>query len=314
MNTITIKSFITLCLMMSAVNALAMTYWLPAPGNALIGGIQYAYISKDDTPTTLAVRYDLGLNAIINANPGSTERTIQANEHGYIKLATGHILPPLPQKGIIVNLPEMRLYYFLDDQRTVMSYPIGIGKLGNTIPIQDTHISRKALNPTWRPGPSVRKYNETQGIHLPAVMQPGPDNPLGPYALYLSIPSYLIHSTIFPESIGRRASFGCIRMNETDIKTFYPIVKTNTPVVIINMPNKTGWNHDRLYLESHPALEEHSQLPTLTLDQVVNQIEHSLPKEKVTLVNWQLVADVVKQPDGIPHEIGVIVEKDPIPA
>ncbi len=94
-------------------------------------------------------------------------------------------------------------------------------------------------------------------------MGPGPDNPLGPYAIYLRIPTYLIHSTIIPESIGRRASFGCIRMNENDIKQFFPLVTPGTPVAIIDMPNKVAWQDNKLILEAHPPLEERSSYANL---------------------------------------------------
>lgn len=305
-----IKTIAILLFSLHAPALLAQNYLIPKPGNALIGGIQYTYITPNDTPTTLAERFDLGLNAIINANPGSTETVVTPNDHGYVKLPTEHILPPYKGQGIVVNLPEMRLYYYPNDNHDiVMSFPIGIGKIGNTIPIQDTKISRKVLNPTWTPGPDVRKYNASIGIKLPSVMQPGPDNPLGPYALYLSIPSYLIHSTIFPESIGRRASFGCIRMNESDIKEFYPLVKPGTPVTIINMPNKVGWNNNELYLEAHPVLQEHNQGTVVAQNEIIQAIESATRQHGVTLVNWQLMSHLAKNPDSVPHEIGIIVKQ-----
>src|SRR5437016_9011944 len=113
-------------------------------------------------------------------------------------------------------------------------------------------------NPTWVPTDDIRQFNLAQGIILPQVMPPGPDNPLGPYAIYMSIPTFLIHSTIFPESVGKRASFGCLRMYESDIKQFFPIVKKGVPVVIINSPLKVNWQQDKLYMEAYPTLEEHS--------------------------------------------------------
>jgi L,D-transpeptidase ErfK/SrfK len=284
--------------------ALAANFSIPAAGNSLIGSIQYTSASPRDTPTLLAQRYNVGLNAIIAANPGTTETAIFSS---YVKVATEFLLPPLPHKGIVINLPEMRLYYYPAGSSNLMTFPIGIGKVGKTIPIQNTTIVRKVVNPVWIPPADIRQYNEERGIDLPYMISAGPDNPLGPYAIYLRIPTYLIHSTIFPESIGRRASFGCIRMNEGDIKEFFPLITPGTPVAIINMPNKVGWDDNYLYLEAHPPLEEHRQAHQASLEGVVNAIQSILPHREVTLVNWQLASYILEQPDGVPHEIGVKV-------
>ena len=282
-------------------SAFATEFPLPSPENSLLGEIQYTPVTRE-SPATIAQRYNLGLNAIVNANPGSTERVIY-NATGTVTLATEFLLPPVARKGIVINLPEMRMYYFPENSDHMMTFPVGIGKIGKTIPIRNTTITRKKVNPVWIPPADIRQYNEDQGIHLPTVMPAGPDNPLGPYAIYLGIPTYLIHSTIFPESIGRRASFGCIRMNETDIKEFFPLVTPGIPVIILNMPNKIAWNNDQLYLEAHPPLEEHAD--TADIRQLINSITDSLPHHGVTLVDWQLVAYLTQQPDGVPHEIGV---------
>ena len=216
-------------------SAFASSFAIPSAGHTLIGNMQSTNATPNDTPTTLAQRYNLGLNAIVNANPGATEQSIA---NSYVNIPTEFLLPALPYKGIVINLAEMRMYYYPEGSgNQVMTFPIGIRKIGKTIPIQNTAITRKVVNPTWTPPADIRKYNRDQGIELPYKMEAGPDNPLGPYAIYLRIPTYLIHSTIFPESIGRRASFGCIRMNETDIKEFFPLVQPGTPVAIINVPN-----------------------------------------------------------------------------
>jgi L,D-transpeptidase ErfK/SrfK len=282
--------------------ALATEFSLPAPDDALLGEVQYTSLTRE-SPALLAQRYNLGLNAIVNANPGSTERVVYSST-GSVKLATSFLLPPVERKGIVINLPEMRMYYYANDGK-VMTFPVGIGKIGKTIPIRNTDIARKKVNPTWTPPADIIQYNLEQGITLPKVMPAGPDNPLGPYAIYLGIPTYLIHSTIFPESIGRRASFGCIRMNETDIKEFFPIVTPGTPVVILNMPDKVAWSGGQLFLEAHPPLEEHAD--SINIHQLIETVADNLPQHGVTLVNWQLVTYLAEQPDGIPHAVGVRV-------
>lgn len=300
------KLFFSFLIGSYSLSAFATQYLLPNPGNDLIGGIKYASASTTDTPTTIAQRFDLGLNAIVEANAGSTERMLGST---HLRIPTAHILPPLPHKGIIINLPEMRMYYYPSGSDSVMTFPIGIGKIGKSIPMRNTTITRKVVNPTWIPGPDIRAYNEEQGIELPYAMGPGPDNPLGPYAIYLNIPTYLIHSTIFPESIGRRASFGCIRMNENDIKQFFPLVTPGTSVAIINMPYKVGWHGNKLYLEAHAPLAEWNDSFNATLDGVVATVQSALPKGKMTMVDWQLVAHLAEHPDGVPHEIGTKVER-----
>jgi L,D-transpeptidase ErfK/SrfK len=279
----------------------AAEFILPQPADALLGQIQYISVPHAP-PAAIAQHYNIGLNAIVNANPGSTERMVYSDT-GYLKLATAFLLPPVPRQGIVINLPEMRMYYYPPGSGAVMTFPIGIGKMGKTIPIRNTTITRKKVNPVWIPPADIIKYNEDQGIQLPRIMPAGPDNPLGPYAIYLGIPTYLIHSTIFPESIGRRASFGCIRMNETDIKEFFPEVEPGTPVIILNMPDKIAWNGDKLYLEAHPPLEEHAN--SVNVHQLIDTVSQSITQRGVTLVNWQLVAYLSEQPDGIPHEVGI---------
>jgi L,D-transpeptidase ErfK/SrfK len=284
-------------------SAFAAEFPLPSQENALLGEVQYTSLTRE-SPALIAQRYNIGLNAIVNANPGSTERVIYSTT-GSVKLATVFLLPPVARKGVVINLPEMRMYYYPEKGGAVMTFPVGIGKIGKTIPIRDTIISRKKVNPSWTPPADIIKYNQDQGIELPRVMPPGPDNPLGPYAIYTGIPTYLIHSTIFPESIGRRASFGCIRMNETDIKEFFPLITAGTPVVILNMPDKVAWNGDQLYLEAHPPLEEHAD--SINVHQLINTVADNVPGHGVTLVNWQLVSYLAEQPDGVPHVVGVRV-------
>ncbi len=283
----------------------ATNFPLPPSDESLIGNVEYISTGAGDTSTSIAQHYNIGLNAIADANPGVPDNT--AFPSGFtLKISRQFLLPPGPRRGIVINLPEMRMYYYPNDSGEVMTFPIGIGRIGKTIPITNTAITRKTVNPVWIPPADIRKFNEEQGIQLPRVMPAGPDNPLGPYAIYLRIPTYLIHSTIFPESIGRRASFGCIRMNENDIKQFFPLVTAGTPVEIIDMPNKVAWNGDQLYLEAHPPLEERTN--NHTLDGLVRTVENMLPRDQITFVNWQMLAYLSEQPDGVPHSIGFRVD------
>ena len=293
-------------LLLVSTQTMALTYLIPATNQALIGELQYGSAQPNDTVVTMAERYDVGFNEMENANPHLN--MVQGFGTGTVlKIPSQHLLPEQGRKGIVVNLPEMRMYYYPEGTNEVRTYPIGIGKIGKTIPIAKTTITRKTMNPTWIPTPSIREFNLEQGVILPRIMPPGPDNPLGKYGIYMGIPTYLIHSTIFPESIGRRASFGCVRMYESDIKEFFPAMKKGIPVIIINASVKTGWQNDRLYMEAYKPLEEHVAEPDASLPGMVHMIIDQT-KDQKTLIDWQLVSYINKERDGMPHEIGMKME------
>ena len=166
-----------------------------------------------------------------------------------IVLPTAHLLPEAPREGIVINLPEMRLYYFAEAEQQPETYPIGIGREGWTTPTGTSRIVRKAEAPSWYPPDSIR----AERPELPAVVEPGEDNPLGSHALYLDWPAYLIHGTNRPWGIGRRISSGCIRMYPEDIVSLFERVPVNTPVTVVDQPVKLGWIGGDLYLEAHPT-------------------------------------------------------------
>lgn len=299
----TLRSLVSLICILSSTNVLATAYTVPPPDMSLIGKQIYRSTSWNETATSIALHYDIGFNALEDANPHGKLKNSLPNGLP-LTIPTQHLLPDLPRKGIVINLPEMRMYYYLSDGLTVLTYPIGIGKIGKTIPITETYITEKKINPTWRPPDDIREFNLEQGIVLPKVMPPGADNPLGPYAIYMKLPTYLIHSTIFPESVGKRASFGCIRMYESDIQTFFPSIERGIAVAIINSPVKVGWQNDRLFMEAHPPLEEHSNLYEASMPGMIHQIT-SLTKQRPVLIDWQLVSFLNETRDGLPHEVGM---------
>lgn len=284
----------------------ASAYLVPSSNESLIGNLQYGFASSGDTAITMAKRYDIGLNSMKKANPHlDAGRGFPTGAR--VLVPSQHLLPNLPRQGIVINLPEMRMYYYLQGTNKVLTYPIGIGKVGKTIPIVKASITKKTVNPIWIPPDDIREFNLGQGIVLPKVMPPGPDNPLGPYAIYTSIPTYLIHSTIFPESIGTRASFGCIRMYESDIKQFFPSIISGTPIEIINTPIKVAWQNKHLYTEAYHPLEEHGSAYNASLPGMVHTIA-DMTRNQPVLVDWQAVSYVAQERDGVPHEIGVKIQ------
>jgi L,D-transpeptidase ErfK/SrfK len=265
--------------------------------------VQITKAASQDTAGSIGQRYDIGYSAIQEANP-HVDLSKGISLGTTLQVPTQHLLPNQPREGIVVNLPEMRMYYYPAGTDKVLTYPVGIGKIGKTIPITKTVVTRKVKDPVWVPPQDIREFNMEQGIVLPRIMPAGPDNPLGPYAIYMRIPTYLIHSTIFPESVGKRASFGCLRMFESDIQDFFPSITSGVPVVIINSPVKVAWQNSNLYLEAHPPLEEHSTAPDANLPGMVHSITEAT-NNSTTLVDWQMVYYLAKERDGIPHEIGV---------
>lgn len=294
-----------ICMLLSCLTQITFAKQFQiASDSDVIGEVLYKTNGAKENLLTIGQENNIGVNGMLSANPGFKEHD-SLPENFSVVIPTQFILPEI-RRGIVVNLPEMRMYYFPDASDKVITFPIGIGKVGKTIPTTYTSVLRKTVNPTWIPTKDIHQFNKEQGINLPSKIGPGPDNPLGPYAIYLRLPTFLIHSTIFPESIGRRASFGCIRMNESDIKLFFPMVKPGTPVSIIDLPTKVGWNDNTLFLESHPPLIEKVSQDD-GIKGIMSSIEESLPADGVTLVNWQTVAYVAEQRDGMPHEIGIRV-------
>ncbi len=302
MNIRKIGQMISVMAACATTQVFATAYSVPPANESLIGQVQYISASSGDTVVTVAKHYNLGYNSLENANP-RVDMNRAFSSGTPLQIPTQHLLPNQARQGIVINLPEMRMYYYLASGK-VLTFPIGIGKIGKTIPITLTSITRKANNPSWTPPEDIREFNLAQGVVLPKVMPPGPDNPLGPYAIYMRIPTYLIHSTIFPESVGKRASFGCIRMYESDIQTFFPIVEGGVPVAIVNAPVKVGWQDNRLYVEAHPPLEEHSNNPNASLSGMVHMLSEA-SKNKPVLVDWQAVSYIAESRDGIPHDVGM---------
>lgn len=209
---------------------------------------------KDEDLLDIARRFDLGQNEIIRLNP-TIDRWLP-KPGAEIQLQSERLLPIAPRKGLVLNLPEFRLYFF-PNSTTVITHPISIGRQDWDTPLGQTSIVQKKENPTWTPPESIKKEHAEKGDPLPDVVPAGPDNPLGLYAMRLGIPGYLIHSTNKPFGVGMRVSHGCIRMYPEDIDTLFPLIQVGAPVTIVNQAVKVGWAKNSLYIEVHPPLENH---------------------------------------------------------
>ncbi len=237
--------------------AFAVTFPMPSEGNDLVGKT-FKYVTHfEDTFSDIARFYGLGYRQLKAANP-KVDAWLPG-EKTEIVIPQQYILPPGPRHGIIINLPELRLYYFPEDRDEVETYPLGIGREGWSTPVGETRIVGKKKGPSWTVPASILKEHEENGDPLPSVVPPGPDNPLGAYALYLGISGYLLHGTNKPFGVGMRVSHGCIRLYPEDIEYFFNQVPTGTPVRIINQPYKAGWHNGELFVEAHHPLTEQVQ-------------------------------------------------------
>ena len=254
-------SLITL-LLLSSLGALhsarAMDYPLPPAGSRLIGQNQtYTIQEGDNKLQTIARRFNTAAQVILETN--NTIAPVNPAPGTVITIPSQMLLPDTTREGIVVNLAELRLYYFPPGQNIVQVYPLGIGQLGLETPVTTTRVSQKIPNPTWTPTPGIRARSLEQGIKLPPVVPAGPNNPLGRFALRLGVGNgeYLIHGTSAPDSVGLRVSSGCMRMNAPDIKALFEQVRVGTRVQIINEPVKFSVEPDgKRYIEVHRPLAQ----------------------------------------------------------
>ncbi|HDR2780935.1 L,D-transpeptidase LdtE [Enterobacter sichuanensis] len=254
-------SLITL-LLISSLGALhsarATDYPLPPAGSRLIGQNQtYTIQEGDNKLQTIARRFNTAAQVLLETN--NTIAPVNPAPGTVITIPSQMLLPDTPREGIVVNLAELRLYYFPPGENIVQVFPLGIGQLGLETPVTTTRVSQKIPNPTWTPTPGIRARSLEQGIKLPPVVPAGPNNPLGRYALRLGVGNgeYLIHGTSAPDSVGLRVSSGCMRMNAPDIKALFEQVRVGTRVQIINEPVKFSVEPDgKRYIEVHRPLAQ----------------------------------------------------------
>ena len=257
-----------------ALPASANSWPLPPPGSRLVGENRFHVVENNGgSLESIAKKYNVGFLALLQANPGVDPYVPRAGSVLTIPLQT--LLPDVPREGIVLNLAELRLYYYPPGKNMVTVYPIGIGQLGGTTvtPTMVTTVSDKRANPTWTPTANIRARYKAQGIDLPAVMPAGPDNPMGHHAIRLAAYGgvYLLHGTNADFGIGMRVSSGCIRLRDGDIKALFDQVTPGTKVTIINTPIKASVEPNGVRLvEVHQPLSEHIDDDPQTLPIVLN--------------------------------------------
>jgi L,D-transpeptidase ErfK/SrfK len=295
------RQLIAFSLLLPLAGAAGAREFALTPGSDVVGEIEIIHTVYEDTFVALMRRYNVGFQDLVRANPGVDPWL--PGEGTELVIPSRFVLPDAPRRGIVLNVPELRLYYFPDDDGSrVITYPISVGREGWNTPYGRTTVVRKQHLPTWTPPQSVREEHAARGDFLPAVVRPGPDNPLGEHALYLGFPSYLIHGTNEPRGLGMRVSHGCIRMYPENIAALFEVVAPGTPVTIVNQPYKLGWGEGGLYMEAHPPLIEESEEWTET---ELSRLYVGATAERRVQFRWDQAEAVMAESNGLPEFVSV---------
>ena len=280
-----------------------------ARGTDVIGRLAVVRLEKGDTLPDIARHFSLGITAMSAANPGVDVWVPEAGKR--VNLPLSFILPDARRKGIVVNLATMRLFHFKGNSKSlaVSTYPVGVGTEERPTPTGQMHVERKATRPTWHVPVSIAEDHRKKGDPLPAEVPPGPENPLGERALYLSKAGYLIHGTNKPASIGLKATNGCMRLYPENVKRLYDDTPVNTPVVIVDQPYLLGQRDGVVYLEAHTPQDGSG---AVELEKIYAKLRNFEKKSGRTL-DWRKIKEVQAEARGVPvpiFEIGPVSKKE----
>lgn len=295
-------NYILLCIaILSSGQCFADELVMPPADLDLIGSLRHVRAQHEDTLLDIARRNGVGHDEIVHANP-EVDPWLPGDGTAVL-LPTRYVLPNAPRKGLVLNVPEMRLYYFpparRGQARRMITHPISIGRMDWNTPLGTTRIVAKQLNPSWRPPASIKEEALADGRELPDLVPAGPDNPLGRHAMRLGVPGYLIHGTNKPAGVGMRVTHGCVRMFPEDIESLFVEVPVGTPVHIVNQPVKLGWLAGTLFVEVHLPLEEDSELREKLLRHTLDLIHEEREKRPLVL-DGAALKRAVEQHLGIP--------------
>ena len=309
------KIFLIICItflyFLSITNTYASRYLIEESNrNTVIGSTKIIYADERDTLLDIARNYGFGYQDMKLANVNVD--TWLPDDGEEIVLPSQFILPVASMDGIVLNVPEMRLYYYPPKEegklQEVFTYPLGVGREGWSTPYIKTIIVEKKVNPNWYPPKSILKEHEEAGDPLPKIVKPGPENPLGNYAMRLGRRDYLIHGTNKPNGIGMRISHGCIRLYPEDIKELFSKVSLKTPVNIINQPYKIGVKNDVIYLEAHPYLDEDKEKYENNLTSVIALII-KISNNRKYQIDMRTAYEAIKNPTGLPIAVGIYINE-----
>lgn len=295
---------VILCLLnIFVINGFANTYYYSNQSD-LVGELQYHRIGTKDTWDSVGSYYNVGYDELRHANPGTIN--LSRNVGRTLIIPSLHVLPAKKYRGgLVVNLAEKRLYYFLDDH-TVLTYPVSIGKDGWETPSFFARVNRKKIAPKWYVPDSIQNYYQTTyGKELPTVVEPGPDNPLGNYAIYLTKPRILIHGTNTEQRMGSAVSSGCVRMYNRNIQELFFLVPIGTRVYFIHEDEKLGTDGEHVYLEKHWPY--YSQDP----NDVYDYLDTMQLKYDDMAIDKDALKNTHRRNRGVPERIGVVEDIPP---
>jgi L,D-transpeptidase ErfK/SrfK len=296
----------------------AAVYELPPDGSAVVGTDTHIKTVYTDTLLDIARRNSLGYYEIIRANPGVDMWL--PGEGTDVMLPGRRILPAGPREGIVVNLPEHRLYYYPKPKKgekpVVITYPVSIGKMDWKTPLGATRVIQKEKHPAWYPPEGVRKEHLANGDPLPAVVKAGPDNPLGDYAMRLAAGNgtYLIHGTNNPMAVGMAITHGCVRMYPEDVAALFPLIPVGTKVWLINEPVKVAFANGELLMEAHPTVDDEGQnTAEPDMEQLSQKLDQALGNTTAA-IHWDFAKQALQAANGIPTVVGLQADMDPAQA
>lgn len=266
----------------------------------MVGMLASVNSQNEDSLSDLARHFGLGFTDITLANPELDPWALKDSQA--VLLPLQFVLPEAPRKGIVLNLANMRMFYYPKKGEKVMTYPVGIGRDGWNTPLGTTQIVAKRANPAWTVPESIHREHEILGDPLPKVIPSGPDNPLGYFAMPLGFTGYLIHGTNKPYGIGMQVSHGCVQLYPEDVEVLFNQVEVGTSVTIVHQPYLAAWDQDILYLEVHQPLEKWAKQEKQLQKNLRTKLE-KLATEKGETIDWQRVDAVLKRADGIPTPI-----------
>ncbi len=267
----------------------------------MVGDIAVIETRENDTLSDIARHFGLGYNDVSKANPSISPWTPKSGSQ--VLLPIQFILPDAPHKGIVLNLANMRLFFYPKQQRDkLFTYPVGIGRQGWNTPMGSTTIVAKRANPTWVVPESIHQEHIEKGDTLPNVVPSGPNNPLGLYAMQLGFPSYLIHGTNKPYGIGMQISHGCVQLYPEDIEVLFKNASIGLPVKIVHQPYLVAWHQNTLYLEANEPLQKWENEQPKLKKQILKQLKTIGTQRNVT-IDWKKVDDVINKSNGVPTPI-----------
>ncbi|NQZ22356.1 MAG: L,D-transpeptidase family protein [Colwellia sp.] len=290
------KSLIHVALLFGYVisaNCMASVYNLPTKDSRLIGEPVSHKVKKGDYFQNLAEQYDVGFLAMLAANPGVDPFLPTRGSH--IIIPKQMLLPFGKREGIVINLAELRLYYYPKGEKLVYVFPVGVGRQGLATPHVTSEIGDKRKDPVWRPTKEMReRYFIEHGRAMVKEVAAGANNPFGKYALRIGTSEYLIHGTNKRFGIGMRASSGCIRMYANDIEWLYNNVAVGTVIRILEQPVKMSYEQDGKKIEVHRPLTPDTQAEAKLV--MTDAVRSFIGEDKVL---FETVSRLLDKPEGV---------------